>query len=377
MCQNKVAILTLTDYNNFGNRLQNYATEKTIEDLGYEVDTIPIELTPLKKNPKNFLKKINIKQYYIYIYRIKLIILKQIFKTKFRKKRKIFQEFTQNFMNSTSDRIIDEYKGNLLQEKYDFFVVGSDQVWNPNYIGEKTIYFLDFVNKEKRIAYAASFGINKLPIKYKKIYSGYIKEIKNISIREKSGAEIIKEITGEDVDILLDPTMVVNKKHWELISDKSKINCEEKYIFVYFLGAIQRKNQKHIKQIAAKYNLSIIDVMNPANEKYFMIGPLEFLKLIRNAELVYTDSFHGAVFSIIFEKAFIVAERVLLGDAMSTRTDTLLQKFALSDRKYHDKLREDELFQVDYNEVRKILDSEKTKNIMFLKKSLILRNGEN
>lgn len=370
MKKKKIAILTLTDYDNFGNRLQNYATEKTIIDLGYDVNTIPVLLTPVKKNIMSTIKKVKIKNLGIMLFRVNEIVFRIILHKRYKSKKEKFILFTEKFINNSSIQIVDENYDENLRFKYDFFVTGSDQVWNPNYIGTKQTYFLNFANEYQRIAYAASFGLNKIPEECFSVYKEYLQGIKKLSVREESGAKLIRDMSGTEVEVLLDPTMAVSKNCWELVSLYSDIECNEKYILVYFLGYINRKEKKEIKKIAKKYKLKIVNIMNPFDKSSFEIGPCDFLKYIKNAELIFTNSFHGVVFSIIFEKNFIVAERSLLGEKMSTRIDNLLENFDLNERKYEGVVDYSNLFNIKFSTTREILKLKKGQNLDFLQKSL-------
>ena len=181
---------------------------------------------------------------------------------------------------------------------FDYYLCGSDQVWNPLY--HKPSYFATFAAKEKRVSYAASFGISALPEQYACKYKDYLNDMQHISVREQTGAEIVQQLTGKDAISLVDPTLMLDKNNWKSISKKPKFNIESKYLLTYFLGTISEETDSYIKKIAEENHLQIISLHKFAkNDYWYYTGPSEFIWLIENASLVCTDSFHASVFSVI------------------------------------------------------------------------------
>src|SRR5699024_4424214 len=119
---------------------------------------------------------------------------------------------------------------------FDFFIVGSDQVWNPHNLHGTSFYFLDFAPKEKRISYSASFGIDSIPEKYEKLYIEKLSEMSHISVREHAGANIVKKLTGTDAPVLVDPTMLLTKDEWLSLSKRASNRPKSPYMLTYFLG---------------------------------------------------------------------------------------------------------------------------------------------
>ena len=146
---------------------------------------------------------------------------------------------------------------NLIQ-KYKYFIAGSDQVWNPIYINDMDKYFLTFAKKEQRISYAASFSCPDIPEQYKLKYRDWIKGMSRISVREETGANIIKNLVGIEVPVLLDPTLLLSREKWISISKKPKNKPKVGYILTYFLGRIDKKNKRYIESIAKEKKMKII-----------------------------------------------------------------------------------------------------------------------
>lgn len=370
----KVGIVTICDYLNYGNRLQNYASQEVIKSLGYEVETIvntPLKIKDLDKNiyekilyntKNNSFKKI--------ISKIKKKTQQYLNKKKLDDKKRSFLEFTNEYIKET-DYIIN--RENIPSEeigKFDYFIVGSDQVWNPNFRYGNPIDFLTFAPKHKRIAYAPSFGTSHIPDQYINNYKRWLTEFKSLSVREVAGAEVIKKLTGRESLVLIDPTLMLTKEKWLSISKTSNNKPHENFLLTYFLGEIPKDKEKLIKEIAINNQMKIVNLANFKDEKYFSVCPREFIDLINSSTLFITDSFHGVVFSILLEKQFIVIERVGEEASMNSRMDTILTKFGFESRKWNIVDKKKELFSVDFNNVSIILKTEREKTYSYLKEAI-------
>lgn len=368
----KIGIVTLNGYVNYGNRLQNYALQEAIEMLGFECETIinkTLVGNNLTKKEKiaEFLSK-SVKDKYRIVY------------TKLNNKRyeeinvkrtKIFKDFSMKYINETKFSIELGRIPKSLHEEYKYFVAGSDQVWNPNYPEVSEVNFLTFAPENKRIAYAPSFGVSNIPKKYEEKYRTWISGINCISVREDAGADIIKNLTERDSSVVIDPTMLLTKEKWLTIARAGENKPQNKYILTYFLGGIPKEYYKKIINISKKYDLEIINLADNKDKKHYVTGPSEFIDYINSASLFITDSFHGCVFSLLLETPFIVCNRVtgLKSNSIGSRIDTFLNKFKLESRRI-DKINDSILFDCNYNEANKILEIERQKSWEYLKKSL-------
>lgn len=200
-----------------------------------------------------------------------------------------------------------------------------------------------------------------------------------LSVREEDGAKIIKELTGRDAIILVDPTMMLTKEKWLSISKEAENKPKGKYLLTYFLGNISNENKKIIKLIASKNDLSIVNLANIKDYKTYLADPSEFIDYINSASILLTDSYHGTIFAILLEVPFIVFNREGSLHSMNSRIDTLLSKFKLESRRadnlFYDKnnlLDSNKLFEVDYSHVPLILDAERKKAYDYLKEVLNL-----
>ncbi|MBA5850027.1 polysaccharide pyruvyl transferase family protein [Clostridium sp. cel8] len=381
---NRVAILTINDYNNYGNRLQNYATQEVLKDLELSVKTIVTNVECEKKNdynksdilhkmyklknmpPKLVYEKIKNKAFNI-IYKNNIQVSKQ-------KRLERFKKFTNDNICETKYYISQSNIPKTLKDEFDYFVVGSDQVWNPTFRYGSSIDFLTFAPPCKRIAYAPSFGIDKIPSKYINDYAKWLSQMHRLSVREESGARIIKDLTNREAQVLIDPTLMLSKEKWLSISKKDKFKPKYKYLLTYFLGDVSQEIKKKIKKIAKRNNLLIVNLASIRDLKRYQAGPSEFIDYINSASVLFTDSFHGCVFSILLGTAFVVFEREGKLSNMNSRIDTLLKTFKLQNRKSNNILSDEQIFEANYDHITSILEVERKKSLDYLKEALNIKN---
>ena len=343
-----IGIITITGGANYGNRLQNYALQYYLEkNFDCKVET-------LINNSKTFTS-----------------IVKGLFvKEKDNERTKNFKKFNKNYIHFSNFKINNFIKTQKIL-KYDVLVCGSDQIWNSNYRENDKANFGYFYSRQKVISYAASFGTNN--IKYNKIkrYAKYLNHLKYISVREDQGKVLIQKLTNrEDVDVLIDPTMLLSASEWDKIAKKPKCLTSKKYILNYFLGELSQEKKEAILKVAKDNNCEIINLLD-LKSPFYNCNPSEFLYLEKHAFLVCTDSFHSSVFAILYNKPFVIFEREqkkLVN--MNSRIETLLRKFNLKNRKFNGKKITKENLNADYKEAYQILNKEREKSFRFLKKSL-------
>jgi hypothetical protein len=254
-------------------------------------------------------------------------------------------------------------------KKYDKFIVGSDQVWNPRFNRLNEFDLAMFAEEEKRISFSASFGISELPEQYKEVSTQEFKKFKHLSVRENAGKDIIEELTGRtDVEVLVDPTMLLTAEEWSKLAKRPKQLKTDKYILNYFLGELSEQRKNEIERIAKENDCEIINILDK-NSIFYETGPSEFLYLEQNAFLICTDSFHSSVFSILFNRPFIVFNREDINKSMNSRIDTLINTFKLTNRNYEGKITSDNLNH-DYSEAFKILDIKRIEAKEYLRNAL-------
>jgi len=369
----KIAILTLNGQYNYGNRLQNYATQEVLKSLGFSVETI-ITDNKIVRAKKNF-RYLSKKPIHYFISKIHDKLLRTIYKNRIKERTRVFRKFSSQYIAETSYSISIDKIPEDLSTQYDYFVTGSDQVWNPSNIYRAPIYFLTFTEKAKRIAYAPSFGVSKIPDEHKENYKKWISGINKLSVREDDGARIIKDLTGRDVPVLVDPTLLLTKEKWMTISKEASNKPKEKYLLTYFLGGVPEIYKRQIKKIAKENNLEIVKLGDITEKDTYITGPSEFIDYINSCSIFCTDSFHGVVFSILMEKPFIVYERMGTSSSMFSRIETLLNKFNLNSRKAENIRTDEEAFNIDYSHVPPLLEAERNKAINYLRDALNVRDG--
>lgn len=336
----KVGLITIIGYGNYGNRLQHYAVQEFFKQINCTIETIPnpVEVYDFKYTDKvRFFKKI-IKQTFIGKKIVEIKNRNSSFNyTNQKIKHEKFRKFTQTYIKTSNTLSLTQRKSNIPTAEFDYFIVGSDQVWNYDHYRGSWIDFLQFAPPEKRIAYAASIGLDEIPKEREEQFTKYISGIKYISVREQRAKEIIEELTNKKADVVLDPTLMLTAEQWSKISTKPSIEMPKKYILLYFLGKISDVRMSYIKEYAQTNGYSILDIdsLKDIENNIYIADPSEWVYLIANCQCMFTDSFHGCVFSIIHHKDFEVFHRVKEdgSDAgMFSRIETLTSMFKLENR---------------------------------------------
>lgn len=346
----KAGIVTITNGYNYGNRLQNYAVQEALESIGIHAETIWKTTNVFDMEAAGYIRKLYIKRFLHYHL------------TKEEDRVLNFHRFNKTYIKK-SRYVIDKEVPSGLSSSYDYFVAGSDQVWNPylEYCTEAN--FLTFTSSNKKIAISPSIAVDKIPKERKKEFAEWIKDFRLLSVREEKGAELIYQLNGRNAEVLCDPTLYLNAEQWRKIEKQPK-NNDEQYILTYFLGDYDETYQKRISELAKKYEMEIFELQNDEN---FGIAPDEFLYLIDHASCVCTDSFHGTVFSFIFHTPFVVFERKDNFKTMNSRLSTLLNMFDCAYRK-QECLDEKDVFQMDFDGADERMREERNKFKEFLKK---------
>lgn len=354
----KIGIVTLYGLFNYGNRLQNYALSRVLTDHGFEVDTLAAVCHESKIK----------QQLHRYLMRTSNGI--KVRPSKDRKKEKEFKRFTREYIPT---RIFCNKTGILpssLDGEYDCFIVGSDQVWNPLFWGSESScsnsnsvnYFLKFSSDpRKRLSYAASFGVDSIPERWIPDFRYNIERFGAVSVRELAGSRLIKEIVGRDVPVVLDPTMLVNASDW--LSLSKHVEVSEKYCLVINLGDMAEDQIRFISE-CKKSGYKIIELMS-AEDAYYGASPEEYLSLIYNAECILTDSFHAAVFSILFHRPFKVYSRKHRNNSdMGSRIETLISVLGIS---IDSSVKDGELFpRYDYDRIEQRLNRLREESLDYL-----------
>ncbi|HHI5408917.1 TPA: polysaccharide pyruvyl transferase family protein [Vibrio metoecus] len=374
----KIAILTQPLSNNYGGLLQAFALQYYLKTQGHDVLTIDFSSknylsfwSGTKSVISNFIRK--------YILRRKI---KSIFPIKDWQKCKIEQHtsrFTAEYIRTTQKiYTIDEFEY-IKNYRFDAYIVGSDQVWRPIYSPGMAAFFLCFLNKYdnvKRIAYAASFGVdNTDEFRAEQIeeYASLLQRFDAVGVREESALELCYQKFGVQAEHVIDPTLLLDKDVYCDLVTNDNIPPSDGNMMVYVLDKAPEK-QSIISEVARIRGLKPYSVMRDDDGIYPPVT--KWLRGFMDAEYIVTDSFHGVVFSIIFNKPFIAIGNHVRGLARFT---SVLNMFDLTDRLIfeNEKITDNIInSEIDYSRVNAIKSELKTKSQFFLKRELNYLNNK-
>jgi polysaccharide pyruvyl transferase WcaK-like protein len=374
----KIGILTQPLHNNYGGLLQNFALQKTLKDMGHEVWTID----------RNFAKIPAHRKYASAVKRCIIGLTHNKIPDRTwltTKEERVISKYTSLFIENYIQKTPKIYKTSALRrlhKKYSFdaYIVGSDQVWRPRYSPQQPTYFLDFLEKNtsvKKIAYAASFGVSdwEFTREQTKEFKRLLKLFDAVSVREDSGVDLCKRYFDVDAIQLLDPTMLLDKEEYISLVNKQNLQKSSGSLFTYILDKNDDKSAI-VNSVADKFKLDPFSVMpkrsfsEPGRKDIndCVFPPVEeWIKGFIDAEFVITDSFHGTVFSILFNKPFIAIANKSRG---LTRFESLLKLFQLEDRLVFptDNFNIDNLNEINWEKTNAILVREKKRSMEFIKK---------
>lgn len=369
-----IGIITFHNSYNCGSMLESYAIQQYLKKNGVTSEIIDYSSEGQKQLYSVFENKINVKNI------LKNMILLPHYKH-IKSNNLKYEEFKKNNMHLSK-----KYKNkfDLTKSEYDCIIAGSDQIWNITIDDFDFAYFIDFCDKCKKIAYAPSFGA-KNPKKYasqeefKKIMN-LLNDFDYISIRENNGQKWLKENFNIEAKVLLDPTLLLNTKDYNLIESSYNKYKNDNYIFLY-CPSFNIQVCKLVKKIANKYNLKVITWSSKSYYKKFIMrfgfklvdfeDPSLYLKLIKDAKLIITTSFHGTIFSTIYQKRFFTIKNgEMFGD--DDRVKTLIDNLALNDRLISSEFDEkfNYLSKIDFTDVNKKIAFLQLNTKEFFKKAL-------
>ncbi len=373
MISKRVGIITFHHSYNCGSMLQAFALQTVIDRMGHEARIINLSNPGQRRLYSVLPKPSSIKSL------VKDIVLLPHYE-RIRRNFLLYEDFMARNLHLDGPLVSDS---RLLSDKgLDIVVAGSDQVWNTTIEDGDDAYFLPWVTDARKVAYSPSFGAKNLLVHSREPerYRDYIKAFDALSIRERNGKEWLRQLTGLDVDVLIDPTLLLTPDDYGPIEDRS-LDLPDRYIFYYSPGYSADINEL-VQCVSARYGLPVI-AFNA--KSYYLKGmnfrthfalpdresPATYLRLIKNATMVFTTSFHGTVFSAMFRRPFwTVKSGGMLGD--DDRVLTLLSSLGLCDRWteiQHDP-QCDYMSPPDYSAFEENLEAERTVAMEYLARSL-------
>lgn len=362
----KVGIVTIYDLLNYGNRLQNYATEYILKQLGHEPHTLILREFSDKDIIKLFLRMKNVALNWNWKQETNDFVksLDELEKKKYNR----FKAFSDASLNIKKYSYWKRFPQKL-NSRYNMFFAGSDQIWNPYTWQAHSWEFLMFADKKKRNSWAASFGVSELGEKEETI-KVYLNEMNNISVREDDGAKIVEKLTGRKAELLIDPTLMLSTNEWLEISSKpEQVEDCKPFILTYFLGKRGINVDLTIADYIGDSNVNVFHLNDKESKNVYTSGPSEFIWLFSHADLILTDSFHACVFAFLFNKPFVVYDREGTNNKMNSRINTFLAKFHL-ERKYANSGIQNVMWEHEYAEGYEQLEIERKKVMDFLQEAL-------
>ena len=381
----KIGILTQQLRTNYGGLLQAYALQTVLEKEGHEVSVIRRE-EPTAFSATNAAKAEFLAKYYI-----KKLLGKPNIPYVNRGQQNIIASKTNEFINKYIKHTQKIYYSSSAMKKmhrtsgYDAYVVGSDQVWRPFYSPCIANYFLDFCKNDKRIkriSYAASFGVDTW--EFDKNQEAECKELIKlfdaVSVREISGVDLCNKYLDSKAEHVVDPTMLLGKENYIAIVKAEGETISEGDCFYYMLNINPQKEDfiSNIENIKGLKAFTVMPKRTAENgtdglkhniDDYIYPAVTKWLRAYMDAKIILTDSFHGCVFSIIFNKPFWVLGNSERGNA---RFDSLLKTFGLEERliDINDFSKEDLDKEIDWEKVNSILNTKKEEALNFIRKCL-------
>lgn len=298
----KVGIVTFHRALSYGANLQAYALQNFLFKLGIDNEIIDYRCRSMIKKYQRIFRKTNSKPIKRFLWNLRTanIVIKK-------------RACTENFV-TRHIKLSKPYNGENISKcnkNYRAFITGSDQVWSPTCVDFDPVYFLTFADSGKKYSYAASIATNKIPDKLKTEYINRLKDFSGISLREQSGADLVSELTGKQALVHIDPSMLLTVNDWDKICTMPQqlkspyilmfVVNEQKNLLDYALKLSEEKNCKilWLNYFGKKHRSKRIKYISA-------VEITDFIGLIKNAEYVCTNSFHGNAFSLLYHKNFVV-----------------------------------------------------------------------
>ena len=365
----RIGILTMHRVQNYGSALQAYALQEYINRLGYDAELIDYIFPNGRHKQKRSLMK-----------RIKSTLFKWAFCLSILRKNKRFARFYKAYYKCSERQFAHPEALMKYDYPYDILVTGSDQVWNPIHVLTDTSFFLPFAHEHTpKVAYAPSFSVSSVPEGFDAIIRPYVESYSHLSVREKSGLDIVSALTDKEVTMVCDPTLLLTKDDWTLLAEQSEIKVSEPYILVYVLSyaynpypainAIIEKVQQELNLPLILLDAPILD-MKFKNARFIKdAGPAEFLYLVQHASFIITTSFHGTAFALNFGIPFysVIKDRSGFDTRMMDLIDAVeADRAIVYDRPI------DRPLTMEYADIAKRLEGMREHSQDYLKRSLVM-----
>lgn len=366
----KIGILTFPNSKSYGAVLQMLALYNVCKELGYDTEIINYHNLWMKQEKHSSLSKQN-------------IVKKKLNNLLHWRLIKGFTKFEAKMTKYPVKPTSDKNQLSAISERYGAVVCGSDQVWNPDITNYDKSYFLDFCGTETaRISYAPSFGVESLQQEYGQHIKQELLKFQSLSVREEAGQQIIRQLTGESAELVIDPTLLLSEEFWVRYESKHP-KAKGPYILYYTIRESKTLWKKCL-ELSEKTNIPILRIGSNAISKWLYktdmvecipdVTPDQWLYLVRNASYVVTNSFHGTAFSVNFSKNFYVE----FSSLTNSRLSNLVKLLKFEDRVLKDGVQL-AVSDTDYSYANGILAGLKKTSLHYLEQALhdaAVRNGK-
>ncbi|OZG68549.1 polysaccharide pyruvyl transferase family protein [Bifidobacterium eulemuris] len=356
----KIAILTINDIDNYGNRLQNYAL---VQLLGGKDTCTTIHLD---------IYRYSIFKYYIRPFSTVLRMIKASISQNHKLYWKRISKAKQFTTRYASNNIfsLTAYKGLKVRgnNQLKTVVIGSDQVWNYEWLSKEDLSLRlgSFASSDvPTISYAASIGVSRIDGSVGPVFREYLPRLKAISVREDRARELIKEVADLNAAVVLDPTLMITSKEWLKITENF-VSGDDRYVLTYFIGKPSAAQERTIQEYATAHNCRVRRMLDLRDPETYVSGPQDFVELFSKSEYVFTDSYHACCFSILFHKQFTVFNRDGMKGSMNSRMETLFRLFDLNAVVMDDGLAP----VIDYDKVDRLLERHRAESQAWLDKAM-------
>lgn len=392
MPSKKIGLALFYSNENYGSALQAYAIQRVLAEKGLEYEIVNYRKDKSLKTIGSYLPQLFIG----FVLKRKIRLLLRSFLASFlkndiadgvAKRHDAFVRFRNQYF--VVSKPVLGWKN--LQKRaidYSMVIVGNDQVWAPICLGQH-FFTLEWVpNSIKKVAYGSSFGVSEIPKIQLKATKKYLNRIDSISVRENAGQQIVQDLIGQNVPVVLDATMLYNAQEWESIAGLAPI-VSGKYIFCYFLGE-NENHRKFARQLQIKVGMKIVCIphlngftksdVNFGDVTLYDIDPGQFINLIKFSEFVCTDSYHATIFSILHNRQFFNFKRYKSEKgSINSRLETLLTALNLMFYQVDESISLEDalaLKSIDYKTVFEKLEKLKKESFEFLD-NVLLQGTEN
>lgn len=359
-----VGILTFHRATNYGAVLQCYALQQTLNTLKIENEVIDYRCPFIERH-------------YSPIPSVSLLHTRQFTRELCNAPVKLKARLQFDKFLLSKIRLSSKTKKRKMEsfcQKYDAIISGSDQVWNLAITGEDTTYLLDFKTENcKKLSYAASIGPRAVEKKYIDMMQTYLQKFDVLSVREEAAVETVQQITGRVPLIDVDPTVLVETSEWNRLAMESKLHCK-KFLFLYLMQ--DSPELIHIAKTTAQekgltlYSIMMVQMKEPVGIDMRGASVEDYLYLIKNAEYVFTNSFHGIMFALRFHKKFFWSYQI--GKNMSNpRFEMLVNQYGIACRCLIRGMKIEEYKEIDFEFVEEVMKNQRKTSLQHLKEGML------